>query len=130
MKRNKNLLLIIGIIIIAVIFLVFYRSSQNPSQGGLYDDLAQCISDSGAKFYGAYWCPTCNDQKDLFADSASLLPYVECSLPNSRTQNLACKKENIEAYPTWRFEDGTENVGKLSFEELATKTGCSVPAGI
>ena len=127
MKRNKNLLLIIGIIIIAILFIVFFRSSQTPSAGGIYDSFAQCISDSGAKFYGADWCPTCNDQKAIFADSAKLLPYVECSLPN-RTQNLGCKKEGIEAYPTWKFVDGTENVGMLSFDQLAEKTGCVSPS--
>jgi len=127
MKNNKNLLIVIGIILLVIAIFFFYRSSQNASEKGPYDDFAQCISDSEAKFYGAYWCPTCNAQKELFAESAKLLPYVECSLPDSRTQNLGCRKEGIEAYPTWKFVDGTEHVGKLSFEELSQKTACTLP---
>lgn len=33
----------------------------------------------GAKFYGAFWCSHCYDQKVQFgAQAAELLPYVEC----------------------------------------------------
>ena len=41
--------------------------------------LAIHLADSGVKFYGAYWCPRCQEQKAVFEASAKRLPYVECS---------------------------------------------------
>ena len=47
--------------------------------------------------YGAYWCPHCAHQKELFgAEAWSLIPYVECSLKgfyydNSKVENIFSK---------------------------------------
>jgi thiol-disulfide isomerase/thioredoxin len=133
MNKNTKKLLIISIIIVAIILIawfVLFNKSSTASDTPLSqtDIFAQCIADSGAKFYGATWCPACNSQKDDFGQSAQLLPYVECSLPASRTQNLLCKKEGIEAYPTWKFSDGTSIANKLSFQQLSENTGCALPA--
>ena len=80
------------------------------------DDFAQCLTDAGAKFYGAFWCPHCQEQKKLFNESDKL-PYVECSLPNGEGQTPACAEEGIKVYPTWRFKDGTELGGALGFNK-------------
>jgi hypothetical protein len=41
--------------------------------------LAKHLTAKGAKFYGAFWCSHCFDQKVQFgAEAAALLPYVEC----------------------------------------------------
>src|SRR5262249_35158147 len=37
------------------------------------------LAHTGAKMYGAYWCPHCMEQKSYFGTSASRLPYIECS---------------------------------------------------
>ena len=68
--------------------------------------LALHLEKSGAKFYGAYWCQSCQEQKNLFEASAHRLPYVECT-PNGRggIRNLACVSRNIQRYPTWIIED-------------------------
>ena len=92
---------------------------------GKYDTFAQCINDSGAKFYGAYWCPHCNDQKALFGKSAKKLPYIECSLPNRGGQNALCNEINIESYPTWIFPDGSRS-NFLTLTQLSEKTGCEL----
>ena len=93
---------------------------------GKYDAFAQCVADSGAKFYGAWWCPHCHDQKLLFGRSEKLLPYVECQT-KSRDQLAVCEEAGIKNFPTWIYADGTRVVGVESFEELATKTGCEAP---
>jgi hypothetical protein len=41
---------------------------------------AEFLNKRGAKFYGAYWCPHCTNQKRLFGEEAqSAVPYVECA---------------------------------------------------
>jgi uncharacterized membrane protein len=64
------------------------------------------LAESDAKFYGAYWCDHCKQQKKLFGPSASRLPYVECT-PDGRNapQSQACAREAIEVYPTWIVDD-------------------------
>jgi thiol-disulfide isomerase/thioredoxin len=76
---SKEIKVFIGIIIgfFVIIGGLFYWNEKTP---GKYDAFAQCISDSGAKFYGAYWCPHCQAQKLLFGKSVEKLPYVECAL--------------------------------------------------
>jgi uncharacterized membrane protein len=68
--------------------------------------LALHLQKSGAKFYGAYWCQRCEEQKSLFEASAHRLPYVECT-PNGRggTRDIACLSMNIQRYPTWIIGD-------------------------
>ncbi len=92
------------------------------------DPLAQCIADKGATFYGAFWCPHCQDQKKLFGNASRLLPYVECSTPDGRGTLQVCTQNNVTGYPTWVFADGSRQSGELTLEELATKTGCTIPA--
>ncbi len=64
--------------------------------------LAIHLADEGVKFYGAYWCPRCQEQKAVFEASAERLPYVECS-SGGRGSALtkACAAEKIKSYPTW-----------------------------
>ena len=126
-KKTKNTVLwIIGIIVVIgalVMFLV--HTAKKP---GKYDGLAQCITDSGAQFYGAFWCPHCQAQKAMFGKSAKLLPYIECSQPDGKGQLQVCIDQNIEGYPTWVFADGSRKSGEHSFAELAEKTNCAVDA--
>lgn len=76
--------------------------------------LAIHLEESGAKFYGAFWCPNCQQQKRLFGASADRLPYVECN-PNGRggAVALVCLSENIQGYPTWI-------IGGQRFQEVLT----------
>lgn len=42
-------------------------------------DLARRLRAAGARFYGAFWCSHCFEQKVAFgAAAAKELPYVEC----------------------------------------------------
>ena len=68
--------------------------------------LAIHLADTGVKFYGAHWCPRCQEQKAQFEASAERLPYVECS-SGGRGSPLtpACAAENIRSYPTWIIDE-------------------------
>jgi hypothetical protein len=89
---------------------------------------AQCLTDKGVKFYGAFWCSHCQAQKKLFgAQAIKKISYIECSTVDGKNQTQECKDAGIKSYPTWRFADGTENVGEMSFAQLSEKSGCTVP---
>jgi len=68
--------------------------------------LAVHLTETGAKFYGAYWCPRCQEQKALFKASAKRLPYVECSSGGRGSALTApCVANDIRSYPTWIIDD-------------------------
>jgi len=125
MKKN-TLILIIAIAVIVVGALIYFAVQENNTPGK-YDDFARCLGEKGTVFYGAFWCPHCQNQKKLFGKSAKLLPYVECSTPDGRSQLAACQQKNIEGYPTWEFVDGSRESGEISLGRLADKTGCTLP---
>lgn len=85
--------------------------------------LAKHLDASGAKFYGAFWCPNCQQQKDRFGAAQQHLPYVECS-PNGRTGPVAfaCVSENITQYPTWIIR-GQRYSEVLDADTLAQRSG-------
>lgn len=116
----------IGGSIIIVIVLAMVGMAFLDNQPGQYDDFAKCITAAGAVEYGAYWCPHCQEQKNMFGNSFDHVNYVECSLPNRGGQTPACAQAGITGYPTWEFADGERLSGKQSFETLAQKTGCTV----
>ena len=91
--------------------------------------LAMHLADSDVKFYGAYWCPRCEEQKALFEASAERLPYVECS-PQGRNgpRNGACTIRNIQDFPTWIIGED-RHTGLLGLNELAKYSGFPVPEG-
>ena len=91
-----------------------------------YVGLAECLSQKGVKFYGAFWCTHCEDQKAEFGAAATDLPYIECSNPD-HTENAACIAAGVKnEYPTWMFPDGTIHEGGLSPDTLSQMTGCSI----
>lgn len=81
--------------------------------------LAEHLETSGAKYYGTFWCPTCQKQRRLFGRAAEKLPYVECT-PNGRTGPIAfeCASQSVESFPTWVIR-GQRYTGVLSADELA-----------
>jgi thiol-disulfide isomerase/thioredoxin len=93
---------------------------------GEYDELAQCLSDKGAKFYGAFWCPHCQKQKQMFGRSERHLPYIECSTADGNSQLPICRDHGVKEYPTWVFADGSRMTGEIPLATLAQKTGCQL----
>ncbi|PQO26026.1 hypothetical protein C5Y96_21485 [Blastopirellula marina] len=90
--------------------------------------LAKAIFDSGAKFYGADWCPHCTRQKAMFGDGYSELPFEEVTNPNHTLNALGVEK-NITQLPTWVFADGTRVTGVQEIEDLIAYTGITIPQG-
>ncbi len=121
MKRSTTLA--IGIVLIVGGFLAYKYNQTLP---GKYDDFAKCITEQGAKMYGAFWCPHCNNQKQLFGKSVKYIEYIECSLPD-RQQTQICNNANIASYPTWEFKNKERQEGEITLEELSKKTGCKLP---
>lgn len=124
MKKEVILSTIALVLIIGVITYAVVVESKKP---GEYDEFATCISDSGATFWGAFWCPHCIDQKREFGKSAKKLPYVECSTADKRSQLQVCVDAGITGYPAWDFADGERISGKVPMETLAEKTSCELP---
>ncbi|MEK7195547.1 MAG: hypothetical protein AAB655_02540 [Patescibacteria group bacterium] len=118
---------IVGVaaILVAVFLLLWPKIFPNTSTE--LDSFAQCLKDKGAVFYGAFWCPHCVNQKNMFGGSERLLPYVECSTSDGRSQLPVCKDKNIEGYPTWEFADSSRLSGEIQLKTLAEKTGCELP---
>lgn len=127
MKKKYLIGTVIVLVIAAVIVggVVIWKRSQGP---GKYDGFAQCLEEQNAVFYGAFWCPHCTAQKNMFGSSKKLLPYVECSTPDRRSQVPYCTEREITSYPTWEFADGSRETGTLPIEALAEKTGCELPS--
>ena len=132
-KDAKKIFIPLAIVLVVVALVmtgVYFLSQKNPVgvPSGTYDELAQCITDSGAIFYGAFWCPHCQNQKTAFGDSAELLPYIECSLPSGQGQTDECIAAGIQSYPTWEFADGARVNGEIKISSLAELTNCPMPA--
>ena len=86
--------------------------------------LAEHLTEEGVLFYGASWCPHCQEQKRLFGASASRLPYIECSPAGPKAPQLpSCNMAGVQSYPTWVI-NGQTIVGEvLSLAQLADATG-------
>ncbi len=87
-------------------------------------ELAKWLDQTGFEFYGANWCPACTEQKQLFEDGASFLPFTEVTLPNAtRSQDPQFASLGITTYPTWIFPDNTRHEEILSIEDLIQASG-------
>lgn len=100
-----------------------FAPASAPAQDAT--ELAQCIADSGAIYYGAHWCPYCAKQTAAFGAAARHLPYVECYRAGTRKKLSRCAQ--IKTYPTWQLADGSIHKGLKSLGTLARLTGCRAP---
>ncbi|PSN15099.1 hypothetical protein C7271_21160 [filamentous cyanobacterium CCP5] len=80
--------------------------------------LADHLTATGAVMYGAYWCPHCEAQKELFGAAMEAIPYVECDPEGENAQPELCQAKNIEGYPTWEIDGqlypGVQPLGGLA----------------
>ncbi|MFN9859009.1 MAG: Vitamin K epoxide reductase, partial [Pseudanabaena sp.] len=84
--------------------------------------LAQHLTATSAKMYGAYWCSHCHDQKERFGEAKKLIPYVECDPKGENPQTQLCITKGIKGYPTWEIS-GKMFSGDRSLDELADLSG-------
>lgn len=121
-------LAVIAVLAVAAALAMNAQRSGKAGEPGRYDDFAKCLTEKGVKMYGAYWCPHCQSQEEMFGGSWKYVTYVECSLPNRGSQNAACSKAGIEGYPTWEFGDGERLEGEVPLQQLSERSGCSLEA--
>ena len=88
-------------------------------------ELTQYLKSIGAKFYGAWTCPACFKQMNLFGKQAGAeIPYVECRKPQQLPEQAeSCNAAEIRAYPTWVLPDGRRKIGVQSLEALSRWSG-------
>jgi len=87
---------------------------------------ARCLTEKGVKMYGAYWCPHCAEQKQLFDASFEYAPYIECGVQgNTAKLQQVCIDAGIKHFPTWQFPPVGERVeGTMPLADLSFRTGC------
>ncbi|MGI0491228.1 vitamin K epoxide reductase family protein [Alkalinema pantanalense CENA528] len=113
-----------------VYFLVDATSGESEVQ------LAKHLKASGAKMYGAFWCPHCCEQKQLFGKEAMKeMDYVECAEGGKDAQVNTCKTSldaaaqqtgQAPGFPTW-FVGGKYYAGRQTLAELAKNSGYTGP---
>jgi len=106
--------------------LVFYSGATvnaSANEDPWLRGLAVHLDDIDAKMYGAFWCPACQSQMELFGASAERIPYIECS-PGGRSAPTAtkCLAAGVRSYPTWVIK-GQRQVGVLTPATLADRSG-------
>jgi hypothetical protein len=132
-REDKRASILRTIILLVIIFIVGAIAVVRLSEGdsGNPEDpavaqLAECLTQKGAKMYGAYWCTHCVKQKKAFGSAVSKIDYVECAVTgNPQEQTQPCKDAGVTSYPTWTFADGSRLSGELTFKQLADKAGCA-----
>lgn len=108
-------------------------SSTTPTLGAAMEPstaeqlaLVEHLRRMGVMFYGAWWCPACFKQKNLFGQQAgNQLPYVECEKTDEQRQR--CERSGIGAYPTWVM--GSQRLeGVQTLERLGQWSGFRRPS--
>ena len=113
----------VGVAVVAILALHlhyagYWGDTQGPEDPWVRS-LAEHLSKSDAKFYGASWCPHCTEQKQLFGGSVKRIPYVECSPGGPKAPSAPiCKEKNITTYPTWII-NGQRYTGIQTLDALA-----------
>jgi uncharacterized membrane protein len=80
--------------------------------------LAEDLETLDARFFGAFWCGHCFDQKQTMGKQAmKKIPYIECSRDGLDSQSDLCKSRNVPGYPTWEI-NGKLYPGEKDLEEL------------
>ncbi len=96
-------------------------NSTNQASSSRQKALARHLKLKGAVVYGAWWCPHCTHQKELFGvEAIELLPYVECDKDDAGRKR--CQDAQVRGYPTWDL-NGERRLGVLSLEELEIWSG-------
>jgi hypothetical protein len=122
-KPSLKVIVILAILVVAAsgVTINWYRQSHR------LDAFAQCLTAKGAKMYGAFWCPHCAEQKELFGASFKYAPYIECGIKGSQGIAQVCTDNGVKRFPTWVYPDGTRTEGKRSLDYLSEETSCPLP---
>ena len=119
-QRHRRILaqMTIGMAVIGIAISSCSSSAQDAAADAHAYQLAQHLTSQNVTMYGAYWCPHCESQKELFGDAVEVLNYVECDPQGENAQPQLCQDKSIQGYPTWEI-DGVLYPGTHSLKELA-----------
>jgi len=117
--------LAIAVLIAAAFAAAYYLGTRKRTSR--LDGFAKCMATKGAKMYGLYWCPHCEEQKEMFGSAFRYVNYVECGIKGERKEEPSCIQAGVKQFPTWEFPGGERHEGTLPLTTLAQKTGCSLP---
>jgi hypothetical protein len=127
--RKIGMVVVVIALIMGAYAFIYYKNNHR------YDAFARCLAEKQFKMYGAYWCPHCAEQKEMFGASFKNIPYVECGIPGQPRggETQQCKDEGIKRFPTWVVPptaphpqwDRQERI--IPMEELSAKSGCALP---
>ncbi len=123
--KKYILFISIGIIVLASV-VAFMQWAARPKPTAALEGFAECLTAKGVKMYGAYWCPHCQNQKEIFGDSFKHITYIECA-SNENLKKKTCEQAGIQGFPTWVFADGSRLEGEKSLEILSEKSQCALP---
>lgn len=129
MKNSIKIALgiLVALIIVLVIFKFSTLNNPSPYTQTQLDDFAKYLTNQSVKMYGAYWCPHCINEKEMFGTSWQYMTYVECDAQGPKPQPALCQEKGISGYPTWEMSDGSLLPGELTLEELAKNTNYTLP---
>src|SRR5204862_7827309 len=118
--------IVLAILVLIAIWISYdYFSYRKVST---LDAFAKCTNEKGTRMYGAWWCPHCAEQKEMFGYAFHYVAYTECGIEGQRHgMNEQCTKAGIQHFPTWQFPDGHREEGTMPLPDLAAKTGCKLP---
>ena len=108
---------------VLTVLLAFGAFTVSPAGATPYQvALARHLTSMHAVMYGAYWCPHCQAQKEMFSAAASMLPYVECDPSGSGARPDLCERAEVKSFPTWVIGD-QRLVGTQPLDALARASG-------
>jgi hypothetical protein len=115
----------IALMLVVIVWGIYYFYYAKPVS--TLDGFAKCLTSRNAKMYGLYWCPHCEEQKEMFGYAVQYVNYVECGVKGVRAETEECKQAGVKNFPTWQFADGSRLEGAQPLAVLGQKTGCSLP---
>jgi len=84
---------------------------------------AKFLRENNIVMYGAYWCPHCHDQKQLFGKEAvKEFKVVECAQDGKDNNYKLCQTKGVEFFPSWEI-NGEIYSGTRDLNDLAIMTG-------
>ncbi len=126
MKEQKWIIgIVVALIAMAGIFFSL-GSTKQPSDFAKdvpLTEFGQYLKDNEVKFYGASWCPHCQNMKKLLGDGVWQASYIECSPKGTNSIIKECEDAKIEAFPTFILKDGTQKTGEMSLETFQEFVG-------
>jgi glutaredoxin len=99
------------------------KTAIKNSSGAAEIALAKHLNKIKAKMYGAFWCPYCTKQKEMFGQKAlTYVTYIECDPRGKNPRPDLCRKAGVQGYPTWNIKGKTYS-GMRRLDDIANISG-------